>query len=145
MKVSRKRVKVLTNGPIRAKGWAYGPILAPYFEDVKTIFAMLRDRIKVVEVLNGGVEIELSAQNFDKDNSHLAFKEIEQPADVIIETPVEVTPAVVEERVVEVEETPIVDITADVAVEEEAVVITKENKPAPHHYEKKKNKNAKQH
>lgn len=69
MIVTRKKVKVLTNGPIRAKGWVYGPILNPYMESTKIIFAMLRDSIKVVEVLNNGSELVLNATNFDKNNN----------------------------------------------------------------------------
>ena len=128
MSVERKRVKVLTNAPIRSKCWAYGPITFPYHEDINTIFSMICEGIKVVEVLDNGQEIVLTASNFDNDNSYLAVEDvvvedtvIQAPEQVEVVTPVTVTQAV------EVE-TPMVDIIPDVEVTEEPVVNIKQER-----------------
>lgn len=63
-----KKIKVLSRKPIYAKGGVYGPILTPYSETIENIFAMLRDRVKVVEVLEDGREVELTFANYKKVN-----------------------------------------------------------------------------
>lgn len=86
-----KMVKVLTKGPIYAKGGVYGPIETPYKEDERTIFNMISRGIKVVEILRDGTELSLTPLNFDKDNEKKTEKI--QPAvntQIIDETPIKV-------------------------------------------------------
>ena len=67
--MNKKKIKILTKGIITVKGFIYGPVLTPYYEDLDTIFEMLSTGIKVVEVLDDGTEVELSIMNFNTDNS----------------------------------------------------------------------------
>lgn len=126
--VTKKRVKVLTNAPIRAKGWAYGPITMPYFESTKIIFSMLREGIKVVEVLDNGAEIELTTLNFEKDNNLAVIEEKAMLNAVPVDAHKLVEDVVVpiKRGVVSVpSEAHIIDVTPEVeSVEEEAVVIS---------------------
>ena len=39
--MTKKRIKILTSGAIRVKGFINGPVLTPYLEDLSTIFAMI--------------------------------------------------------------------------------------------------------
>lgn len=137
-KVDKKRIKVITNSPIRAKGWVYGPILNPYVENVKVIFAMLSEGHKIIEVLPNGEEIQLDSRNFDKDNTSIAMvRQTSKPvvADTVVypendnksfnkkRQPLEVAPAI------EIEDTAVVissdadqvDTTAEEVVEEVTV------------------------
>ena len=68
VKVANKKIKILTSAPIYAKGGVYGPVLTPYVEDVGTIYRMISSGIKVVEVFSTGYELELTNNNFDKEN-----------------------------------------------------------------------------
>lgn len=65
----KKKIKILYRGPIYEKGSIYGPITTPYLEDVRTISRLLLSGKKVVEVLDGGIELELDLNNFNIDNS----------------------------------------------------------------------------
>lgn len=110
-KVEYKMIKVLSNGPIRAKGGIYGPINSVYREKVSTIFLMICDKVQVVEVLNG-VEIPLTVSNYDIDNTPApevkeVVKEVEKE---VINTP---TPEVieVEKEVIKTPEQPKVDLS----------------------------------
>lgn len=134
--VTKKRVKVLTNAPIRAKGWAYGPITVPYFESTIVIFAMLREGIKVVEVLDNGTELELTSLNFEKDNNLAVAEEKAMLKSIPVDAHklVEDVVVPVKRGVVAVpSEAHIIDVTPEVeSVEEEPVVISQrtEEKPA---------------
>lgn len=82
--IAYKIVKVLSKGPIYAKGGVYGPIETPYKEDVRTIFNMISRGVRVVEVLRSGAEIELTPSNFDKNNDKTVVIKSETPVDVVI-------------------------------------------------------------
>jgi hypothetical protein len=82
-----KYIKIPYNGPIYAKGGIYGPITTPYVEEVSTIFRMISDKVKVVEVLSDGKEIELNATNFNKNNEPVVKEN--KP----VEVPVSLAPA----------------------------------------------------
>lgn len=71
---TKKRIKVLSSGIIRVKGFMYGPILTPYFEDIDTIYAMITSGVKVVEVADDGKEIELTISNIGSDNTSTTKK-----------------------------------------------------------------------
>jgi len=73
----KKRIKILTPGPIRIKGFINGPVLTPYFEETDVIFAMITSGIKVVEVCDDRTEIELTVSNLNVDNSKAAREERE--------------------------------------------------------------------
>lgn len=73
-----KKIKILTNGPITALGYIWGPVLTPYNEKVSNIFKLLSNGVKVVEVTDGG-DVELTVQNYQKDNSKTS-KEAEDKA-----------------------------------------------------------------
>jgi hypothetical protein len=77
MSVDRKNIRIPYNGPIYPKGGVYGPITNPYSEDIRTIFLMLSQGIKVIEVFPDGKEIQLTTSNFDKDLSKKEEKPIE--------------------------------------------------------------------
>lgn len=70
--MEKKRIKILTSGAIRVKGFINGPVLTPYFEDINTIFAMLSSGIHVVEVCDDNAEIRLTTSNLTEDNSKAA-------------------------------------------------------------------------
>ena len=73
--MTKKRIKILTRGPIRVKGFINGPVLTPYFEDISTIFAMISQGIHVVEVCDDRTEIRLTTSNITDDNSKAAREE----------------------------------------------------------------------
>lgn len=64
-----KRIVIPHNGPIYPKGGVYGPINTPYVENVRTIGVLLLNNYPVEEVLDNGEHVELTLQNYDKDNS----------------------------------------------------------------------------
>lgn len=68
IKQTKKRIKILSTGPIWEKAGVMGPILTPYKEDVATIIKLLSDGIKVNEVLNNGKEVPLTFMNCDTVN-----------------------------------------------------------------------------
>ena len=73
--MAKKRIKILTRGPIRVKGFINGPVLTPYFEDISVIFAMISQGIHVVEVCDDKAEIKLTTNNVAEDNSKAAREE----------------------------------------------------------------------
>lgn len=85
----KKMITVHYNGPIRAKGGVCGPILTPYNEDIDTIFKMLTQGIKVVEVLKDKSEVILNLSNFNTDN-----EPVEETETKVVEDKVEPTPVV---------------------------------------------------
>lgn len=107
--MDKKKIKILTRGPIRAKGFINGPVLTPYFESTSTIFTMLTSGVHVVEVCEDGREVRLTPNNLYEDNSKVV--EPEKVEEVKVETMVEemvseepkVEEAVIEEDVVEEE------------------------------------------
>lgn len=96
---TKKKIKILTRGPIRVKGFINGPVLTPYYETTNTIFAMLSENINIVEVCDDGVEIPLTLKNFTEDNSKAA-REAREKKNVVKEDVKEETK---EESVVEPE------------------------------------------
>lgn len=86
--VDKKKIKILTRGPIRVKGFINGPILTPYYEDINTIFAMLSAGIKIVEVCTDGKEVELTASNFANDNTDKVVTDV-TPNNTEVESKVE--------------------------------------------------------
>ena len=77
----RKRIKVLSRGPIECCGFIYGPILTPYMETLSKIFKMVSANVHVVEVLEDGTEVRLTVENLKKDNSVKPVEEskVEEP------------------------------------------------------------------
>ena len=73
-KIDSKKIKILTSGPITAIGYIWGPVLTPYFETMNNIFKMLSAGVNIVEVADDGVEIPLSIQNYQDNNSKEARK-----------------------------------------------------------------------
>ena len=73
--MDKKRIKILTKGPIRVKGFINGPVLTPYFEDISTIFAMVSQGVHIVEVCDDKTEIRLNVNNVTEDNSKAAREE----------------------------------------------------------------------
>lgn len=91
-KVTHKMIKVLSARPILAKGGIMGPLTTPYNEDTGTIFRMISDGLKVVEIFKNGTEVELNATNFDKENEVVKVVEekkptTEQPKEIKVEQP----------------------------------------------------------
>lgn len=80
--MEKKKIKILTTGVIRLKGFINGPVLTPYYEDLSTIFALVSGGIKIVEVCDDGTEILLTTGNFSEDHSKAARekKETEKKA-----------------------------------------------------------------
>ena len=68
IKPTRKKIKILSNGPIWEKAGVMGPILTPYMEDIDAIIRLLVDGIELVEVLDNGKELPLTFMNCDKVN-----------------------------------------------------------------------------
>lgn len=66
---NKKKIKILTSGPITAIGYIWGPVLTPYYEDADVIFKLLSAGTKIVEVTDDGTEVELTLQNYQSDNS----------------------------------------------------------------------------
>lgn len=73
--MEKKKIKILTDGVIRVKGFINGPVLTPYKEDISTIFALVSSGVKVVEVCDDGTEITLTTSNFSEDHSKPHVKE----------------------------------------------------------------------
>lgn len=67
--MNKKKIKILTRGAIRVKGFINGPVLTPYYEDVNTIFAMIVAGVHIVEVLEDGSEVRLTTTNFAEINT----------------------------------------------------------------------------
>lgn len=102
----KKKIKILSTGPIECCGFVWGPVLTPYMEDVSKIFKMISAGIHVVEVLEDGTEVKLTVENLKKDNSVVEPRP-EETMDPVVEEPTE------EEKVEEVsdDETPNVEVT----------------------------------
>lgn len=71
MPVKSKIITVTSRGYVyTSRGRVFAPILSPYREETSVIFQMLtKDGANIVEHLPGGQKIELTIQNFDRDNS----------------------------------------------------------------------------
>ena len=142
-----KKIKILTSGPIRAKGLIYGPVLTPFMENEDTIFALLAAGVDVVEVLPDGKEVKLTVMNFKEDNGF-------EPDPAVVDAPApqeepvaEPEPAVeetVNEDAVEVTiETPVVEepvADENVTIEPQAEKFV----PEKHNDYKKNKQNGKQ-
>ena len=88
----QKYVKVLARGDVTSKrGRAVTPVARGVKESTQNIFTMItKEKATVVEVLSNGKEIQLTPQNFDKDNEVL---EVKKTIAVTVATPVaEVAP-----------------------------------------------------
>jgi hypothetical protein len=77
MIVDKKMIKILTRGSIRELHGVSGPILNPFMKDVKSIARMLKEGVKVNEVLLNKKEIELNMENYN------TFHDIVEDAPVI--------------------------------------------------------------
>lgn len=78
-----KRIRIHSRGVIEPKGFIIGPILTPYKEKLDVIFQLITANYNVVEVLDDGTEVILTATNYDKDNSLAGRKEeLEEEAKV---------------------------------------------------------------
>jgi hypothetical protein len=82
MPVKSKMITVTSRGYVyTSRGRVFAPILSPYREETSVIFQMLtKDGANIVEHLPGGQKIELTIQNFDRDNSIM-------PTPVVAEEP----------------------------------------------------------
>lgn len=78
--MTKKKIKILTTGVIKVKGFINGPVLTPYFEDLNTIFALVSAGVKVVEVCDDGAEITLTPSNFSDDHSKASREAVEAEA-----------------------------------------------------------------
>lgn len=141
MSIKTKRIKVLSSCPIRVKGWAYGPIVVPYHETVQNIFDMLRQGLKVVEVLSNGDEVVLDSINFDKDNSPVVKPvklNVTQPVKehVVVEQTVDTVEVIEEVKPVITEQTAL-DVTPVVEIADEPVVINNGQNERRHKHDKK--------
>lgn len=90
----QKYIKVLSRGYVTTnRGRAFTPITRTFKESTRNIFTMItKEKATVVEVLSNGKEIQLTPQNFDKDNEVL---EVKKTIAVTVATPVaEVAPEV---------------------------------------------------
>lgn len=90
----QKYIKVLSRGYVTTnRGRAFTPITRAFKESTQNIFTMItKEKATVVEVLSNGKEIQLTPQNFDKDNEVL---EVKKTVAVTVATPVaEVAPDV---------------------------------------------------
>lgn len=88
----QKYIKVLSRGYVTTnRGRAFTPITRAFKESTQNIFTMItKEKATVVEVLSNGKEIQLTPQNFDKDNEVLGVK---KTIAVTVATPVaEVAP-----------------------------------------------------
>lgn len=102
MNIMMKKIKILTHGPIRIKGFINGPVLTPYYEDTDTIFKMITSGIDIVEVCDNGTEIKLDISNFTlNNNKEKISKEVKKPIE--------------EDKVVEKVETITAENTTDVS------------------------------
>ena len=72
----QKYIKVLSRGYVTTnRGRAFTPITRAFKESTQNIFTMItKEKATVVEVLSNGKEIQLTPQNFDKDNEVLEVK-----------------------------------------------------------------------
>ena len=129
----KKKIKILSTGPIECCGFVWGPVLTPYMETTSKIFKMISAVIHVVEVLEDGTEVRLTVENLRKDNSvEPEVKEdvIEEPkAEEVVEVPSIESEQV--EEVTEVTET-VDDVkleTIEVAEEPKAEEVVEEVKP----------------
>lgn len=88
----QKYIKVLSRGYVTTnRGRAFTPITRAFKESTQNIFTMItKEKATVVEVLSNGKEIQLTPQNFDKDNE---IPRVKETVAVTVATPVaEVAP-----------------------------------------------------
>lgn len=77
----KKNIIVENNRPIMALGRLRGPV-GPSSIDVKTIFNLLTEGCKVIEVLKNGERVELDYNNFDVDLNKDLVVEVEPEENV---------------------------------------------------------------
>ena len=131
---THKRIKILTHGPIRVKGFINGPVLTPYLEDINTIFSMVSQGVHVVEVCNDKTEIRLTANNITEDNTK-SIRDIHDNMDTPVETQVESEPEIEVDHVDDEELQSVA--TVDEKVEPDQVAHAKNHQP---HHKGKNNK-----
>lgn len=122
-----KKIKILTSGPIRAKGLIYGPVLTPFMETEDNIFTLLAAGVRVVEVLPDKTEVELTLSNFRADNTPKAAPVVEpEPVQepVVDEVPEETVEVTVETPAVE---EPAEDVNVTIEPKAEKFVPEKQN------------------
>ena len=110
----KKRIKILTRGAIRVRGFINGPVLTPYYEDISTIFAMVSEGIHIVEVCEDGTEIRLTSSNFAEDNN----KPVKEHIDEVIEP---VHAEEIQEITEEVNEIEVIEPVQETLIESEDV------------------------
>lgn len=140
-----KKIKILTSGPIRAKGLIYGPVLTPFMETEDNIFTLLAAGVEIVEVLPDGKEVKLSMMNFKNDNAFVPDQDPVAETPVVEDPVVEIEPVVedvvVEDAVEVTIETPVVEETTEEEVIDENVTIEpKAEKFVPEKQNEYKNK-----
>lgn len=100
--MAKKKIKITSTGYLTAKSGIKGPILAPYYEELKTIRLLLAiDKANVIEVLPNGNEVTLTLTNYLNDNTGVTPEKKEdkkvKQEDKVEEPAEEVTPVADEE------------------------------------------------
>lgn len=76
--VIRKKITVENEGRLKLLGGVRGPINIPFLAEVSKIGQMVMARYKVIEHLKDGTKVELTLQNYDKENgNHDMQKKVE--------------------------------------------------------------------
>ena len=66
--VKRKKITIATSGKLSLKGGIRGPVEIPYMETIDNIGKMIVAGYKVFEHLSDGTKVQLTVQNFKKEN-----------------------------------------------------------------------------
>jgi len=133
----RKKIKILSSGPIECCGYIWGPVLTPYMELTSKIFKMISSGVHVVEVLEDGTEVKLTVENLKKDNA-VTPEPTEEPEvieekptmeDSVVEEVVEGPSIEPEESVEEATDVKLEAIEPEVTEEESTEEVVEEVKP----------------
>ena len=66
--VKRKKITIATSGKLSLKGGIRGPVEIPYMETVDNIGKMIIAGYKIYEHLSDGTKVQLTVQNFKREN-----------------------------------------------------------------------------
>lgn len=66
--VKRKKITIATSGKLALKGGIRGPVDIPYMETIDNISRMIVAGYKIYEHLSDGTKVQLTVQNFKKEN-----------------------------------------------------------------------------
>jgi len=66
--VKRKKITIATSGKLALKGGIRGPVDIPYMETIDNIGRMIVAGYKIYEHLSDGTKVQLTVQNFKKEN-----------------------------------------------------------------------------